>query len=220
MSQDSTAYGLWPLVVINTAVVILVTFSLAHLRTARDWRSFSAFSAFLVALLTEMYGFPHTIYLLASWLSGRYSGVDLLSHSNGHIWEVLFGWKGDAHLAPPHLLSYVLIGGGFFLVADAWQVLYRGQREHRLATTGPYARIRHPQYVGFALILLGFLIQWPTLLTVLMFPVLVVMYVRLARKEEREALAEFGEAYSTYAAHTPAFFPRLWRHTSVDAASG
>jgi len=112
MSQDSTAYGLWPLVVINTAVVILVTFSLAHLRTARDWRSFSAFSAFLVALLTEMYGFPHTIYLLAGWLSGRYSGVDLLSHSNGHIWEVLFGWKGDAHLAPPHLLSYVLIGGG------------------------------------------------------------------------------------------------------------
>ena len=80
-----------------------------------------------------------------------------------------------------------------------------------LATTGPYTYLRHPQYAGFMLIMFGFFLQWPTLLTLVMFPVLVVMYVRLARREEREVLKEFGETYARYAANTPAFFPRLGR---------
>ena len=87
-------------------------------------------------------------------------------------------------------------------------MLYKAQRAHQLATAGLYAYLRHPQYVGFIVIMLGFLIQWPTIITLVMFPILVFMYVRLARREEREALAEFGEAYATYAARTPAFFPR------------
>jgi protein-S-isoprenylcysteine O-methyltransferase Ste14 len=87
--------------------------------------------------------------------------------------------------------------------------LYHAQREHRLATTGPYARIRHPQYVAFVLIMFGFLLQWPTLLTVAMFPVLVVMYGYLARKEEADILAQFGREYESYAARTPRFIPRL-----------
>lgn len=105
----------------------------------------------------------------------------------------------------------MLIGGGFILLASAWRVLYEAQRSHTLATTGLYAHVRHPQYVGFVLIMAGFLLQWPTLPTLVMFPILVTMYVRLARQEEREALAEFGEAYARYAATTPAFFPRLSR---------
>ena len=56
----------------------------------------------------------------------------------------------------------------------------------------------------------GFLVQWPTLLTLAMFPVLTYMYVRLARREEREVAAEFGPEYQRYAARTPAFIPR-WR---------
>ena len=75
--------------------------------------------------------------------------------------------------------------------------------------TGPYAYIRHPQYDGFILIMLGFLLQWPTLITLIMFPILVFMYVRLARREEREVLLEFGETYRRYMLSTPAFFPRL-----------
>jgi protein-S-isoprenylcysteine O-methyltransferase Ste14 len=97
------------------------------------------------------------------------------------------------------------------LLAAAWRVLYEAQRTHTLAVTGPYARLRHPQYVGFILILFGFVLQWPTLLTLLMFPILVTMYVRLARREECEVLAAFGEVYTRYAAVTPAFCPRLWR---------
>lgn len=208
MNTDTPAYGLWPLVVINTAVFIIFAFSFTHPRSGRDWRSFGAFSAFLVALFTEMYGFPLTIYLLSGWLGSRYPGLDVLTHNNGHLWSTLLGWQGNPHFNLLHLLSYLFIGGGFALLSAAWNVLYKAQREHLLATTGPYAYLRHPQYVGFTLILLGFLLQWPTLLTLLMFPVLMVMYVRLAWREERDALAEFGEAYASYATNTPAFFPR------------
>lgn len=216
MNADSPAYGLWALVIINAAVFIIFAFSFARPRTARDWRSFGAFSSFLVALFAEMYGFPLTIYLLSGWLGSRSPGVDVFSHDSGHLWSTLLGWQGDPHFSPFHLLSYVLIGGGFFLLSAAWEVLYKAQREHRLATTGPYAHLRHPQYAGFILIMLGFLIQWPTLLTLVMFPILVVMYVRLSRREEREALADFSEEYVLYAKNTPAFFPHLFnRHQTV-----
>ncbi len=213
MSDNLPAYGLWPLVVINAGVFIIFAFSFAHPRTARDWRSFGAFSAFLVALFTEMYGFPLTIYLLSGWLATRYPGIDLLSHNTGHLWETLFGWQGDPHLNPLHLLSYLVIGGGFLLLASAWDVLYKAQRSHQIATTGPYAQVRHPQYVGFILIMFGFLFQWPTILTLIMFPILVTMYARLARREEAEARSEFGADYARYAAATPAFVPRLRRTT-------
>ncbi len=208
MTTEPPAYGLWPLVIINAAVFIIFAFSFTRPRTGRDWRSFGAFAAFMVALFTEMYGFPLTIYLLSGWLGSTYPSLDVLSHNSGHLWETLFGWKGDPHLNPLHLLSNVLIGGGFILLATAWDVLYKAQSTKRLATTGPYKYVRHPQYVGFILILGGFLLQWPTLLTLLMFPVLVAMYTRLARREEQEVTGRFGSEYTSYAQHTPAFFPK------------
>ncbi len=216
MNTDVPAYGLWLLVVINALVFIIFAFSFARPQTGRDWRSFGAFSAFLVALFTEMYGFPLTIYLLSGWLGSAFPGINLLSHNTGHLWETLLGWRGDPHLNPLHLLSYVVIFAGFFLLAAAWRILYRAQQTHTLATTGPYAYVRHPQYMGFILIMVGFLLQWPTFLTLVMFPILVTMYVRLAHREEREVQAAFGEAYTRYAANTPRFFPRL-RQRSVEA---
>jgi protein-S-isoprenylcysteine O-methyltransferase Ste14 len=211
MHTDTPAYGLWSLVVLNAAVFIIFAFSFTHPRSPRDWRSFGAFAAFLVVLFTEMYGFPLTIYLLAGWLGRHYPGLDLLSHDAGHLWWTLLGWQGDPHWNPLHLLSTLLIGGGFVLLAASWRVLYEAQRQHTLAVTGPYARLRHPQYAGFVVIMLGFLLQWPTLLTLLMFPMLVTMYVRLAHREEREVLSEFGEVYARYAVTTPAFFPHFGR---------
>ncbi len=215
--NDAPAYGLWPLVILNAGIFIIFAFSFTRPRTARDWRSFGAFSAFLVALFTEMYGFPLTIYLLSGWLSTVFPGIDLLSHNTGHLWETLMGWKGDPHLNPLHLLSNVFIFAGFILIASAWNVLYKAQRTNTLAITGPYAYIRHPQYVGFIVIMIGFLMQWPTLLTLIMFPVLVTMYVLLARREEREVQAMLGEAYTRYAARTPAFFPHLRHRPLVEA---
>ena len=210
MSDAAPAYGLWSLVILNSLVFIFFAFSFAKPKTPRDWRSLGAFSAFIVALFTEMYGFPLTIYLLSGWLQSRYPGVNWLTHDAGHLLEILFGWRANPHFGPFHILSTVLIGGGFWLLASAWKVLYAAQRTHTLATTGPYARIRHPQYVAFVLIMMGFLVQWPTLLTLAMFPVLTYMYLRLARREEREVEDEFGDNYRRYAAATPAFFPHLW----------
>ena len=209
--NTESAYGLWSLVLLNSAIFIVFLYSFAKPRSVRDWRSFGALSAFLVALFAEMYGFPLTIYLLSGWLQSRYPGIDWFAHDSGHLLEMWFGWKANPHFGPFHLLSYALIGGGFVLLSAAWKVLYQAQRLGRLATSGPYARIRHPQYAAFVLIMLGFLVQWPTLLTLLMFPVLLWMYVRLARREEREAQAAFGDDYRRYAMATPAFWPRWER---------
>jgi protein-S-isoprenylcysteine O-methyltransferase Ste14 len=152
-----------------------------------------------------MYGFPLTIYFLSGWLQSRYPDIDWFSHAL----EMLFGWKANAHFGPFHLLSFAFIIGGFLLISAAWRVLYLAQLKHQLAITGPYAYVRHPQYVGFILVMFGFLLQWPTILTLAMFPLLVWMYVQLARTEEREAAGAFGDTYRQYAAVVPGFIPRL-----------
>lgn len=218
MNAVAPAYGLWSLVILNSLVFIVFLYSFAKPQTKRDWRSLGALSAFVVALFTEMYGFPLTIYLLSGWLQSRYPGVDWFAHDAGHLLEMLFGWKTNPHFGPFHFLSFALIGGGFWLLAAAWKVLHAAQRAHALAATGPYARIRHPQYAAFILIMLGFLVQWPTLLTLAMFPVLLVMYVLLARREEREVEAEFGDTYCHYAARTPAFVPQFRSGKSAGGA--
>jgi protein-S-isoprenylcysteine O-methyltransferase Ste14 len=215
MTGEAPAFGLWWLVVANAAVFILFAASFYQFRSARDWRSFGAFAGFLVALFTEMYGFPLTLYLLAGWLGRRYPALDPMSHDAGHLWNTLLGWQGDPHLNPLHLLSNLFLAGGFILLAAAWPVLREAQRAGQLATSGPYGRMRHPQYVGFVLIMFGFLLQWPTILTLLMFPVLVAMYVRLAHQEERQLLATFGEAYTRYSVEVPGFIPRLRRRVRV-----
>src|SRR6516165_2917584 len=178
MNSEMSAYGLWSLVIVNSVVFILFAYTFFKPRTGRDWRSFGAFSAFLVALFTEMYGFPLTIYFLSGWLQSRFPGIDWFSHDAGHLLEMMFGWKANPHAGPFHIASFVFIGGGFVLLSVAWKVLYDVQRGKTLATTGPYSYVRHPQYVGFIAIMFGFLLQWPTILTLAMFPVLTVMYVR------------------------------------------
>lgn len=210
MTHGTPAYGLWGLVFFNSAVFLVFAFSFFKPQTARDWRTFSAFASFVVALFAEMYGFPLSIYLMSGWLQTRYPNLDLLSHDAGHLWSTLLGEKGDPHFGPLHIASYVFLAFGFYLLASAWRVLYDAQRRGTLATSGPYARIRHPQYAAFVLILLGFLLQWPTLLTLVMFPILLVMYGRLAANEEAEMRNRFSAAFDGYAARTPRFLPS-WR---------
>jgi protein-S-isoprenylcysteine O-methyltransferase Ste14 len=217
--NDVPAYGLWSLVIINSLVFIIFAFSFTKPNSPRDWRSFGAFSAFIVALFTEMYGVPLTIYLLSGWLQSRYPNLDPFSHDAGHVWWTVLGLGGNPHFNPIHLLSNLVILGGFILLSSAWRVLYKAQRSGTLAVTGPYSYVRHPQYDAFILIMFGFLIQWPTILTLPMFPILVWMYVRLARQEEREALAEFGDKYARYRAKTPAFLPALGKAKYQDNSS-
>ena len=208
--DNDAAYGVWWLVLVNSVFFIVFALSFTRPKTGRDWRSLGAFSAFIVALFAEMYGFPLSIYLLSGWLASHYPEVDPLAHDTGHFWHILLGRQGPAHSDPLHIFSEMLVFAGLILVAVSWRILYWAQREHALATTGPYAWMRHPQYAAFMMIMLGFLLQWPTLPTLFMFPVLVALYVHLAHTEEAEARMQFGEAYDQYAAVTPAFFPS-WR---------
>ncbi|HBC71923.1 MAG TPA: isoprenylcysteine carboxyl methyltransferase [Coxiellaceae bacterium] len=209
MNDTTNGYGLWFLVALNSAIFIVFAFSFYRPKTKRDWRSFGVFAAFIIALFTEMYGFPLTIYFLSSWLLNRYPNINLYGHNAGHLWETIFGLRGNPHFNILHILSNILIFAGFILLATAWRVLYAAQRNHKLATTGVYAKIRHPQYAAFIIIMIGFLLQWPTIITLLMFPILVWFYIRLAKKEEQDALEKFGEQYKKYIKATPKFIPNL-----------
>jgi protein-S-isoprenylcysteine O-methyltransferase Ste14 len=210
LMDNDTGYGVWWLVLVNSIFFIVFALSFTRPRTARDWRSLGAFSSFILALFAEMYGFPLSIYLLSGWLASHYPEIDPFAHDTGHFWHILLGRQGPAHSDPLHIFSEVLVFIGLILLAVSWCTLYRAQRDRTLARTGPYALIRHPQYLAFIVIMLGFLLQWPTLPTLFMFPVLVGLYIHLAYEEEAEARAQFGEAYDRYAAVTPAFFPS-WR---------
>ncbi|MBU3750814.1 MAG: isoprenylcysteine carboxylmethyltransferase family protein [Mycobacterium sp.] len=211
------AYGLWPLVILNTLLFAIFAASFFHPTTTRDWRAMGAFTAFLVALFTEMYGIPLTVYLLGGILGSRFP---LLrdTHAGGHLWNDLIGWNADPHLSPFHLASYLAIGGGFWLIAVAWRHLHEAARSGRLATAGPYRRVRHPQYDGFVLVMIGFLLQWPTIPTLIMFPILLIIYARLAHSEEKEMAARCGTEWDDYARRTPAFLPRIGRGTRHPSA--
>lgn len=209
MSHGVNSYGLWSLVLINSAIFIFFAFSFYHPRTKRDWRTLGSFSAFTIAFFTEMYGFPLTIYFLSGWLESKFPKLNIFSHDAGHLWHTIFGLKGNPHFDVFHILSFVFIIGGFFLLSAAWSVLFKAQKDNTLATTGPYRWIRHPQYVAFILVMVGFLLQWPTLLTLIMFPILVYFYIYLAKKEERVVLKEFGGTYKDYMKRVPAFIPHV-----------
>jgi protein-S-isoprenylcysteine O-methyltransferase Ste14 len=200
--MDDFGGGLWMLVAVDSAIFIAFAASFFHPRSRRDWLGVHR------RALHRDYGFPLTIYLLSSWLGSSFPAL-VPTHAGGHLLNDLIGWQGDPHLSPFHLASYIVMGAGFILLSKAWPVLWKAQREQRLATSGPYAAVRHPQYVGFLLIMAGFLLQWPTLLTLAMFPILALAYSRLARSEERDVRTEFGADYDAYAAATPRFIPHV-----------
>lgn len=211
--MNTYEYGLWPLVIINTAVFIIFAFSFFKPKTGIDWRAFGGLSAFLVALFTEMYGFPLTLFFLAPWLEKHFPGINPFAHNTGMLWNVIFNINPkDPMSSWFHTLSMIIIAAGFIVIYTAWQSLFKAQKEHRLATDGVYHYIRHPQYDGFLLIMIGYLLMWPTILTLLMFPVLVVMYVKLAKKEESLLGQQFGYKYKSYKDRVPGFIPRLSEH--------
>jgi len=142
MTSGPSDYGLWGLVVLNSAILSSSP-SVFKPQTPRDWRSFGAFSAFLVALFTEMYGFPLTLYFLSGWLQTQYPDVNWLSHDSGHLLEMLFGWQGSPHFGPFHLLH------GLYwprILFDCGWLAYLVCRTkgRAVATTGLYAHVRHP----------------------------------------------------------------------------
>ena len=199
-------YGFWSLVVVNAAIFVLLALSYLAPVKRREWRSFGVFVGFVVALFTEMYGFPLTIYVLTAVLGNRYPALNPFSHASGHLWLTLLG--GGAWMsAVIHLVSNGLMLAGLLLIGAGWRRIHGAHGA--LVTDGVYARMRHPQYAGLMLITIGMLIQWPTIITVATWPLLILVYYRLARREEREAERQFGDGYREYRARVPMFVPRL-----------
>jgi protein-S-isoprenylcysteine O-methyltransferase Ste14 len=204
MTQDAYGYGLWPAVVINVMLILVFALSFLAPKGKREWRSMGVFTGFLVALFTEMYGFPLTIYVLTSILGNRYPVLNPFSHVNGHLLKIFLG-GGPVLFGIIHIISNGLLVFGIVIMGKGWKKIHAASGE--LVTDGIYGRVRHPQYTGLFLISIGLMIQWPTLVTLLLWPIMLIVYYRLAIKEERHMITLFGEKYLEYKKTIPAFFP-------------
>lgn len=205
--MDDYGYGYWSLAIINIIIFGLFIFFIPFRKKIQRLPT-SIYLAFIVALYTEMYGFPLTIYAL-SWFLGYQNP---LTHTSGHILAPIIG--DEVFFTVFHPLSNVMIAIGAMLVILGWNKIHTSK--NKLVKTGLYAYIRHPQYLGFLVITLGMLIQWATLPTILMWPILAMLYYRLAKQEEKEMEIKFGEKYKEYKVQVPMLLPvpRLKRSSS------
>lgn len=207
MNEHIAHSGAWALAAIMIVVASWLVYRYLAPKTWREWASAGVVQAFIIALYAEMYGFPLTIYLLA-----RFSGLDR-TNLNANLWSSLIG-LGETGMLISMLLGYGLLFVGIGIFIQGWREHYRARQENRLATTGLYALVRHPQYTGLFLGLFGEgVVHWPTLFSVGLFPVIVLVYVLLARSEEKKVIAQFGDEYRAYQRRVPAFIPRpgQWR---------
>ncbi len=200
------AYGMWVIVAFNVGLFLFFIISFIKPSQRIEWRNMSIVTAFLVALFTEMYGFPLTIYLLTGWLGDAYPVLQPFSHKYGHLWVVIFGGSTLAW-ALVMGISLLLLLAGYTLMSKGWKAVHGAHGQ--MVTDGVYRFVRHPQYTGLFLVIAGFLIQWPTFLTVLMAPILIFAYIQLSRKEERGMLERFNNTYVVYAQDKPMFFPAV-----------
>jgi len=202
--SDEYAYGMWIIVAFNVGLFLFFFLSFLPPKGRLEWRNLGIVTAFLVALFSEMYGFPLSIYLLSGWLGEAYPVLQPYSHKYGHLWVVVFGGS-DLAWALVMGLSLTVMISGYVLLSKGWRLIHAAHTG--LVTDGVYAYVRHPQYTGLFLVIVGFLIQWPTLLTVIMAPILIFAYVHLAYYEEKNMRQQVGQEYLDYTNSLPAFFP-------------
>lgn len=205
--------GTWALAVIMIVIASWVLYRFLAPKSWREWASAGLVQAFIIALYAEMYGFPLTIYLLV-----RFFGMDNVD-LNANLWSTLLG-LGETGMMIAMLLGYALLFIGIGLFIQGWRELYRARQENRMVTDGLYALVRHPQYSGLFIGLFGEgVVHWPTVFSITVFPVIVVAYVLLARREEKRVLEEFGDEYRLYRERVPMFFPRAGQWKQLIARS-
>ncbi|MFZ2648758.1 MAG: isoprenylcysteine carboxylmethyltransferase family protein [Burkholderiaceae bacterium] len=203
MNETVSHSGVWGLAAIMIVIVSWVLYRYLAPKTWREWAGAGLVQAFIIALYAEMYGFPLTVYLMV-----RFFGLDG-ANLNASLWSTLLG-VGELGMMISMLLGYALLFIGIGVFAQGWRELYRARKEKRLATGGLYALVRHPQYTGLFIGLFGEgVVHWPTIFSVALFPVIVLVYWLLARSEERRVLEEFGDAYRAYQRRVPMFIPRV-----------
>jgi protein-S-isoprenylcysteine O-methyltransferase Ste14 len=203
--------GTWGFAVIVTVIVSWLMYRYLAPDNWKEWSRAGVLQAFIIAFYAEMYGFPLTIYFLA-----RFFGLDLAWNEGGNLWAQVFGTQ-MAHVVAM-VLGYLIVFSGAALVADGWRTIHRVRHKGRLATEGVYASVRHPQYTGLFMIVFGEgIVHWPTITSVIAFPIIVGAYALLARKEEGQMLDRFGEQYREYQRRVPMFIPRFPRDREQEA---
>src|SRR5216684_3887586 len=116
-------------------------------------------------------------------------------------------------------VGYNVVGVGLMWLIDGWGEEYRAKTKGGIATRGPYALMRHPQYTGIFLALFGEgVVHWPTLFSLTTYPIIVIAYSLLARKEEQQMMKKFGDKYRAYQQRVPMFLPNRndWRRVFGD----
>lgn len=194
--------GTWGLAAIVITIVSWLMYRYLAPQSWKEWSRAGVLQAFIIAFYAEMYGFPLTIYFLA-----RFFGLDFASGEGGNLWAQIFGTP-VAHIIAM-VIGYAIVFAGATLIADGWRRIHQARKEERLVTEGVYSRMRHPQYTGLFVIIFGEgIVHWPTIVSVAAFPVIVIAYTFLARKEERQMEEKFGDEYREYRRRVPMFIPK------------
>lgn len=189
--------------VIFFIVVYLVVLLFIPLYRKMDKKPAGAYIAFVIAFAIEMHGIPFSMYVI-SWIVGSNLPEGVLW---GHTLISVIGyWGMYLNIACAMIALCLILSGWYHIYKHYWS---REAGEGKLVTKGIYRYIRHPQYTGLLLLSFGMLLEWATLPLLILFPVIVTLYVRLAKKEERDMLAEFGDEYAAYRSRTKMFLPYL-----------
>jgi protein-S-isoprenylcysteine O-methyltransferase Ste14 len=201
-------YGNWPSVITATGVFLFFLFFLTRPRRRKEWQGAGLTSAFFISLFTEMFGIPLTIYLIAPHLG---ADVSRFGMHESHLWAYLISRAGNVTMSTALRFILIFSAGllllGFTLIALGWKDVYRGAGG--LVTDGLYSRLRHPQYLGLILVIAACLIQWPTVLTIILAPFMIARYLLLAQEEDRDLEARFGETFSRYKQRVPGLLPLM-----------
>ncbi|SDG72039.1 methyltransferase family protein [Desulfosporosinus hippei] len=183
--------------------IVLYSFVLLFIPFYRkmDKKPAGTYLAFIIAFAIEMHGIPFSMYVI-SWIIGKKLPEGILW---GHTFVSTIGFWGMYINITCVIIALLLILNGWYNIYKRYWSKDAGKGS--LVTNGVYRYIRHPQYTGLLLLSLGMIAEWATLPMLLLYPVMIVMYVRLARREEKDMLAEFGDEYWKYMKQTKMFIP-------------
>lgn len=171
--------GEWHLVIIN--IIIFISFIIPlSFRRKTNWKENSIVLAFFISLFVEMYGIPLTIYFASNIFTGNNTHELVPSAFRFSLLGV------DFSMTHAMVYSTIIIIIGTILIILGWVTLYKNIKTNKIVNQGIYSYSRHPQYLGFILVIAGWMIGWPTLLTVIFAPILIYIYLRVSKKEEKE----------------------------------